>query len=560
MAELFTNPARATDTDGNPLPLAKLFFYATGGTTPQSIYVDSDLTTPLSNPVIADSAGLFPAIYLDPTKIYRAVLKDGTEATTVYDFDPVGIGLTGSDGSSFIGFIQSGTGAVARTVQAKLRDVVNARDFGAVGDGVTDDTAAIQAAMAAHDIVELSAGTFRINSTLALSRIGQALIGAGSRRTEIKIYSTTQSAITLANGVANYTIEGLKITRSGVATSGADGVKFLGTTDNSEIQDIWCEGHYNGLTIGTCDTGLIHGLRCNKNLQYGVYQTNSVGYGPSQWEVNDVLVDRNAVDGWRVQSTAGPAGLILGTIHSIKSFANTGRGLHLVGNATTPIFDLRIVNAFLGSDNAGSIRLDTYGGKHRISGFFERNGRDPTGPTLGTPASNTASGIEISANNIDVTIYGSTIDDNAYDGIQHDGGTLIVSGCNVFNNGQSLTVGRRNGVLSQGGRLVFTGNAATNLGGNTSQLYGIATSHDDVVINGNDLAGNTTGGATLGGTTDAVMIGNAPTALTGYLPATTNVLKFNSAYTPTATGGDKGAGTLNISADIYKNNTAYTNP
>lgn len=45
-----------------------------------------------------------------------------------------------------LGFLQSGTGATTRTIQDKLRDTVSVKDFGAVGDGTTNDTAAVQAA------------------------------------------------------------------------------------------------------------------------------------------------------------------------------------------------------------------------------------------------------------------------------------------------------------------------------------------------------------------------------------------------------------------------------
>jgi hypothetical protein len=65
-----------------------------------------------------------------------------------------------------VGFIQAGTGAVTRTAQAKMRDVVSVKDFGAVGDGVTNDAASIQTAIAASagKTLYFPDGTYLINS------------------------------------------------------------------------------------------------------------------------------------------------------------------------------------------------------------------------------------------------------------------------------------------------------------------------------------------------------------------------------------------------------------
>jgi len=76
----------------------------------------------------------------------------------------------------FIGkFEQSGSGVVARSIESKLRDVVSVKDFGAVGDGATDDTVAIQAAVDAvspYGKVVIPEGTYNISSAIRVTKSG----------------------------------------------------------------------------------------------------------------------------------------------------------------------------------------------------------------------------------------------------------------------------------------------------------------------------------------------------------------------------------------------------
>ena len=72
-----------------------------------------------------------------------------------------------------LAFTQAGTGAVERTIDSKLKDIFNVKDFGAKGDNSTDDTAAIQACINAAEaayrgVVLFPLGLYRISASLQL--------------------------------------------------------------------------------------------------------------------------------------------------------------------------------------------------------------------------------------------------------------------------------------------------------------------------------------------------------------------------------------------------------
>jgi hypothetical protein len=76
-------------------------------------------------------------------------------------------------------FTQSGTGAVSRSVASKLRDTVSLKDFGAVGNGITDDTAAVQAAEAsAFDRIYVPEGIYPTTLT-SFQAINKIYFGPG---------------------------------------------------------------------------------------------------------------------------------------------------------------------------------------------------------------------------------------------------------------------------------------------------------------------------------------------------------------------------------------------
>lgn len=95
MVQVFNMPiATALKNDGSVGVGYKLYFYTTGTTTKKTVYSDEALTTPLTNPVVADANGRFVQIFLEGTgQDYKAILGTDTETdpptSPIWTVDPV---------------------------------------------------------------------------------------------------------------------------------------------------------------------------------------------------------------------------------------------------------------------------------------------------------------------------------------------------------------------------------------------------------------------------------------------------------------------------------------
>ena len=103
--------------------------------------------------------------------------------------------LASDDGANWIGYTYPITGAVPESVGDRLAQYVSVKDFGATGDGVTDDTVAIQAAInSGAYTIGIPQGTYKFTS-LTLPNNGVALVGQGRTATYLSCTATSGNAI-----------------------------------------------------------------------------------------------------------------------------------------------------------------------------------------------------------------------------------------------------------------------------------------------------------------------------------------------------------------------------
>jgi len=324
--------------------------------------------------------------------------------------------------SANISYTLSSANAVVRTASSKMSDVVSVKDFGAVGNGIADDTAAIQSAINAvtttSGIVTFPVGTFLVSSSISLLGKYVTLQGAGMVNTVIKASSSMTSVIEIGESsdvqLSPFVISDLKINGNSLATNGIN-VRYR---HQSVIRNTYIVGCTVGLKEKDAWINYRENVRCDNNAT-GIYLVGS----NHNSEFNRCTVTNSSTVGFNIQSSGTVADGNLALLFNACDVEYcSGQGIIFNGSSAT------FESCYIGEGVSGAIFTMTAGNVYVNGGYF---------------------------------LFGYTVNSYGY----------VLNGGNVFHNGGIVSnqgaLGVSGQVVGNGGKVVFTNNALTeSWGGN----------------------------------------------------------------------------------------------
>jgi hypothetical protein len=197
-------------------------------------------------------------------------------------------GVINTGNATAISYTASFPGATAQTVQTKLEQYVSVKDFGAVGDGVTDDTAAIQSAIdyaaPLGKAVYFPSGVYRTTQTVGFTRsdaqqFGLHIVGENNVYTEIKADHSSGAVLALNRSFGS--VSDIALTASTSRNTGAAGANYGLLMEAPDVagQAVAAMSIRRVRVLGQPSHGIVHvGLSIQSYYEQNLCQAN-LGHG-----------------------------------------------------------------------------------------------------------------------------------------------------------------------------------------------------------------------------------------------------------------------------------------
>jgi parallel beta-helix repeat protein len=354
--------------------------------------------------------------------------------------------------SSQIEYTPAGTGVVATNVQAKLREFVSVKDFGAAGDGTTDDTTAIQSALNSGAVnVFIPKGTYLISQITMPSNVRFYGGGVGS---VIKVKNGANTNAIVSSSASGFSLEHFKLDGNYTNQTSGSGI-VLSTPIYAKIKNVRVENVYG--TAILLSSGYGNEVAGNTVITCGKL---AAGYGIYAFCSNYNKIENNYV-------TDTCIGIVV-----------EASGVGLTANHNTVVGNTSIFNRQDFTQSGAGFHIE-----ESVSGEVKYN--TVTGNTFN---SNIGPGVSITESS-NTVLSGNTIANNDDIGVSVASAEYLnIVGNVISGNGAAAAAGYQCGIYADAASGIIASNITTD------SVEGIKTvGASALLIHGNDARGNSSG-------------------------------------------------------------------